>query len=252
MNDKARSLMVVCVCLCSSISLRAQSRTMDGQLFVTPGASAASSQSSNAATLTAPIPASVMQPVTMTFDKLPDPDQWVKNDCLGVGSGIVSHGILTINSPNDCYEYILYYPKGIWNQYVANWRGWIVEANLQVDPLSQPECDGVNQYGSVHIWAADPKILLIVGFSPSEICISYPDHVHFPMDTTNSFHVYRIAAKGMHVWIYVDGVLAINHVLSIPGGGTRALSFGDGSGYGTSLTKWDYLSYNVFPSAGFP
>jgi hypothetical protein len=247
MNYKLRSLMIVAVCLCGSISLRAQSRTTDGRLFVLPpGLTAGNSQITSAATAasTTPVPLAATQPVLINFDKVPDPDQWLKNDCLGVGSGTVLHGILTIDSPNDCYEYILYWPKGIWNQYVANWRGWIVEASLQVDPLTQPEC---GQRGSVQIWAADPKILLIVGFSSNEICIAYPEEVHFPMDTTDHFHIYRIEAKGMHVKVYVDGALAIDHVLSIPGGGTRALAFGDGTGYGTSRTKWDYLSYDVFP-----
>jgi hypothetical protein len=123
----------------------------------------------------------------------------------------------------------------------------IVEASLKVDPVTQPECGVFNQRGSVQIWAADPKILLIVGFSTNEICIAYPEEVHYAMDTTDSFHVYRIEAKGMHVQIYVDGALAIDHVLSVAGGGTRALAFGDGTGYGTSRTQWDYLSYDVFP-----
>jgi hypothetical protein len=126
MNYKLRLLMFVAVCLSTSISLQAQSRTTDGHLFlIPPGASVANSQTSNTATAasTNPIPPAAKLPVIMNFDKLPDRDNWTKNDCLGVGSGIVSHGILSINSPNDCYEYILYYPKGFWNQYAANWRG---------------------------------------------------------------------------------------------------------------------------------
>ena len=250
MNYKLTLLMVVAVCLYASIRLQAQSRTMDGHLFfIPPGASVANSQTSNAATAatTTPIPPAAKLPVIMNFDILPDPDNWTKNECRGVGSGTLSHGILTINSPNDCYEYILFYPKGFWNQYAANWRGWIVEASLKVDPVTQPICDAM-QYGGVQIWAADPKILIIVGFSSTEICIAYPEEVRFPMDTTDSFHVYRIEAKGMHVQIYVDGALAIDHVLSVTGGGgTRALAFGDGTAFNTSRTMWDYLSYDVFP-----
>jgi hypothetical protein len=66
------------------------------------------------------------------------------------------------------------------------------------------------------------------------------------MDTTDSFHVHRIEAKGMHIKIYVDGRLAIDHVLSTPGGGASVLIFGDGNLNGTSLTRWDYFSYRVF------
>jgi hypothetical protein len=156
----------------------------------------------------------------------------------------VSFGILTIDSPSDCYEYLLYSPKGIWNRFVDNKRGWIVEANLKIDPVTQPECD---DRGAVQIWANDHTILLIVGFSTNEICIAYPDSVHFSMNTTDTFHIYRIRAKGMHVRIYVDGNLAIDHVLSTPGAGSEVLAFGDGVVFNTSLTRWDYLSYRVFP-----
>lgn len=137
-------------------------------------------------------------------------------------------GILTINSPSDCYEYSLYSPKGIWNKYVSNSRGWIIETSLKVDPITLP--------GNVEIWANDHTILIIVYFNTNEIYIAYPEQVHFPMDTTDGFHVYRIEAKGMHVKIYVDGSLAIDHMLSSPGLGTEALVFGDGDGTTSPIT----------------
>ena len=121
----------------------------------------------------------------------------------------------------------------------------MVEANLKVDPHTQPNCD--NNGGSVVIWANDRVNLIIFGFSTNEICISYPEEVHFAMDTTNAFHVYRIENKGAHVRVFVDGNLAINHVFRFLGSGSQTLLFGDGTVYGTSLTKWDYFSYDVAP-----
>ena len=242
MNYKSESLILIALCLCSSMSLWAQGNTTDNRLFtIQPNESIALSQAANATTVAidaSALPAAAKQPVIMNFDKLPNND-WLVFDCFTNGTGTVSHGILTVDSPNSCYEYILYSPKGIWNKYVSNSRGWIIETSLKVDPITQP--------GSVEIWANDHKILIIVYFNTDEIYIAYPDRVHFPMNTTDGFHVYRIEAKGMHVKIYVDGSVAIDHMLSSPGLGTEALVFGDGDLNGTSLTRWDYFSYNVFP-----
>lgn len=247
MMSKAKSLTIIISVLCGSISLWAQVRTTDNRLFTLPPSASAQSSAQinvNAATSeTTNFPAEAKHPVILNFDALPNAD-WFVNDCYAVGAGTVSHGILTIDSPSDCYEYVLYSPKGIWNKYVSNSRGWVIETSLRIDPTTQPECDGT---GSVQIWANDHKILLIVGFSNNEICITYPDRVHFPMNTTDSFHVYRIEAKEMRVQIYADGNLAIDHILSWAGGGTQALVFGDGTTFGTSLTQWDYFSYKVFP-----
>ncbi len=138
------------------------------------------------AELDTPVPA---QPAILNFDQLPLPP-WALIDCTGRGSGRVERGILTINSPSDCHEYSLDDPEGTWNQHVSNSRGWVVEANLKVDPHTQPNCD--NNGGSVVVWANDRVNLIIFGFSTNEICISYPEEVHFAMDTTNAFHVYRI------------------------------------------------------------
>ena len=47
---------------------------------------------------------------------------------------------------------------------------------------------------------------------------------------------------------YVDGKLAIEHTLSVPGGGTQALVFGDGDLLNAILTQRDYFAYKVVPS----
>ena len=247
MTYKSKSLIGVIFVLAASISLWSQGHSTDNnRLFTLPPdmVSAKQANANPAAGANLPIPSqTATQPVILNFDNLPGPE-WTVIDCTGGGSGTVTHGILTINSPSDCYEYDLFAPKGTWNQLVSNSRGWIIETSLIVDPITEPECD---DRGSVQIWANDHTILLIVGFSTNEICIAYPDQVHYSMNTTDSFHIYRIEAKGMHIQIYVDGNLAIDHTLSNPGGGTDTLMFGDGVGSTTSLTRWDYFSYQVFP-----
>ena len=190
------------------------------------------------------MPGRAKRPVVLNFDHFPGKD-WLHNACGSTSSAVVSHGLLTINSPDlDCNEYLLFYPKGIWNQYVDNQRGWIVETSLKVDPSTQPECDS---RGSVQLWINDLTNMVIVGISNNAICIAYPDVVAVATPTTDGFHVYRVESRGKIVRIYQDGQLKIDHALTTPGGGTQALGFGDGDGSFATLTTWDYLSYDVFP-----
>ena len=182
------------------------------------------------------------RPILLNFDALPSA-AWELNPCSDLGSSNVSHGILTIESPIDCHEYILFHRRGIWHQYVSNRRGWVIEANLKVDPGTNPECD---DRGSLLIWAHDHTNLVIVGFSTNEICIAYPDQVRYSMDTSD-FHIYRIESLGKRVRIYADGDLKIDHVLTWSGAGSDVLSFGDGSER-NSLSQWDYFTYDVFPN----
>ena len=165
-----------------------------------------------------------------------------------VATGTASHGIFTIDSPaSGVYEISLWHPESYWHHYVSNQRGWVVETSLRVDPST----DALPFYdGAVLIWMHDHTNLFIVGFNPAELKISYPEHVSFPMNTTDAFHVYRIETKGKRMRIFVDGSLAIDHTFASVGGGSDVLTFGDGNGYTgmKSLTKWDYFSYQVFPN----
>lgn len=183
------------------------------------------------------------EPVVLDFDTYPS-GNWVLWDCSGTGSSWVSGGILTIDAPDTCHEFMLWHPYDEWHQQVDNSRGWVIETRLQIDPITEPTGSDCR---SVQIWANDHTNLVIIGFSTNEICIAYPDRVHFPMDTTDDFHVYRIESKFDRVRVYVDDVLAIDHTLSWTGGGSDLLNFGDGYGAYTSLSYWDYFWYDVFP-----
>jgi hypothetical protein len=235
------------VCTCATCAWTQQASTLDVRLFAAkpvldnaiaskPAGQAPSTEFSD----------QVKRPVILNFDQFPGP-LWKQSSCYGFGSSQVFHGILTIDSPSDCYEFGLFDPNGKWNKYVSNARGWVVETSMQMDPTTPlVPCDDIH-YGSVLIWVEDHTRLSIVGFATNEVCLAYPDQVHFPMDTTNSFHVYRIEGKGKRLRIYVDGALAIDHEITYLGLGTETLLFGDGDIQNTSLTRWDYFSYDVFP-----
>jgi hypothetical protein len=242
------------LCLIGTVVATAQpNRSTDGRKVTeaAPATSATIKDSAADATTpatsddaTAKVPERAKRPVVLSFNHLPGKD-WTHTACGTTSSAVVSHGLLTINSPDqDCNEYDLFYPKGIWNQYVSNQRGWIVETSLKVDPSTQPEC---SSRGSVQLWINDLTNLIIVGISNNAICIAYPDVVAVDTPTTDGFHIYRVESKGKVVRIYQDGQLKIEHTLTTPGGGTESLGFGDGDGEFATLSTWDYLSYDVFP-----
>lgn len=193
------------------------------------------------------IPPAARLPHISNFDSLPTPGLWETHSCGGGGNASVSHGILTINSPGDCYEFLLWHPKGDWHQYVDNSRGWIIEAGLRVNPSSDSTV--CTNEPTAQIWAHDHTNLVIIGFSKNAVCLYYPDQVSVPVNTTNGFHIYRIGSQEKNVKLYVDGVLRINHVLSWSGGGSDVLYFGDGHGGGgtNDKTQWDYFSYDIVP-----
>jgi hypothetical protein len=159
--------------------------------------------------------------------------------------------MLTVDTPGpSCFEYLLYAPRGLWNRWADNRRGWVVEAALRVDPTSAGSCLDAD---AVRLWMHDDTHLVIVGLSPDALCIVYPDRVSVPLVTTDSLKAYRVEARGRTVRVYVDGRLVLDHTLSERGSGTRALVFGDGNGTreegttGSARSYWDYFSYDTTP-----
>jgi hypothetical protein len=230
------------------VNLRAQSNLNDGRHFTieqNPAERLFSTSERMDTEVTQKIPAEARKPVVLTFNRIPE-KAWTQYSCFGRGQATASHGILTLNSPSDCLEFSLWHPAGIWHKYVSNARGWVIETALKVDPSTEPRC-GSFLSSSSQIWANDHTNLVIIGFSTNEICMTYPEDVRFPMDTTDGFHAYRIEVKNKRVRVYVDGALAINHELTYRGAGSDDLMFGDGTLVGSSLTQWDYFSYEVFP-----
>ena len=239
--------------LCSLVWTASPAGTLDHKLTtnpVTPIAHAAAPSVARTATAddatTSTVPDEAKNPVVLTFDQIPGPD-WFHNNCSGTATTRFGRGFMVLQSPDDdCNEFILFAPNGIWNQYVSNQRGWIVEASIGVDPSTPFAC---NDEGSVEFWIHDKTNLVKFGLTNGAVCITYPDTVIVPTATTSALHVYRVEGKGQRIRVYKDSTLMIDHVLVNQGGGTEALAFGDGDGsFGTpSLTGWDYFSYQVFP-----
>jgi hypothetical protein len=193
-------------------------------------------------------PETTSSAVILNFNNLPAAI-WKIWQCAGAkgNKADIAHGILTLSTPS-CYEFYLNHGAGLWHQSVSNARGWVIEANLKMGADTVAQCD---DRGAVQIWAHDHSQLVILGFSTHEICLAYPSQIHFAMDTTKNFHVYRMEAQGKRLRIYVDGKLAIDHTITNqPNNGTDLLMFGDGVGSNKSVSYWDYFAYDVDPKFG--
>ena len=68
----------------------------------------------------------------------------------------------------------------------------------------------------------------------------------YSMNTTDDFHVYRVAIKGNDIKVYVDGALAVDGTGKFRGeavNGRNVLSFGSGSSAAKGESLWDYVRF---------
>lgn len=188
-----------------------------------------------------PLPTPPTSAVVLDFSDLPEPP-W-RAESSG-GSATVANGILTIDAPDEHYEFLLDEGDDAWHQRVSNDHGWTIESRIRVDPTS---AEGKWEIGraTVMIGANDKTNFVQIGFNKDMVGLLYPDSITYPMETTDEFHIYRIESRGTRVRLYVDGNLVVDHELSWPGGGGSPLMFGDGVSGTRSLSYWDYFWYDV-------
>ncbi|MBI5701153.1 hypothetical protein HZC34_04810 [Candidatus Saganbacteria bacterium] len=70
--------------------------------------------------------------------------------------------------------------------------------------------------------------------------------LEYKMDTTDDFHVYRIAAKGNDFKVYIDGTLRIDGtgvMPKIPSITENSFRWNDIAGTADSESSWDYVRY---------
>ncbi|MCD4843833.1 MAG: hypothetical protein K8R25_05020 [Methanosarcinales archaeon] len=172
----------------------------------------------------------------LDMDVLPDIVGWEKY--TSGGSASVSGGILTIDTiGNDAYlQFDQRNPGSDWFDNVDNSKGWVVEARLQVDDMTEDDAYLV-------IWTHDRTWLTQLRIYKDYISW-YPGHTLYYMDTTDTYHIYRIEGKGNSYKVYVNGNLAIDGVVT-SGGGTFTISFGDGHGGTQTKSYWDYFRYST-------
>jgi hypothetical protein len=168
--------------------------------------------------------------VSLDFDQLPG-GEWGHETCTESATGVAG-GVLTIDAPSCVDEFLDRHGSGsAWHDQVDNRRGWTVEARLRIAPTV--------------IWINDHTEVVNIGFGPGAVCLSYPDFVQVPMDTTDAFHVYRITGKGDRIRLFVDGRKVIDHRLTVVGAGSDVLMFGHGDPSTPAVSSWDYFRYSV-------
>ena len=175
--------------------------------------------------------------VRLDMDNLPENEGWQVFMGSPAGTSWVSNGILTIDSPS----YLEYTAPDDWINSVSNQNGWIIETKMRLDPTTVDDTSG-----SILIWIHDNTYLTQIGFHKDKVFIDYPDYSEHPMNTTSTFHVYRIEGKGQSFKLFVDGKLAIDYKRTVAGGGSQVLFFGDGVWANYSKSYWDYFFYIIF------
>jgi hypothetical protein len=175
-------------------------------------------------------------PIVLNMDELPnvqDPS-WQGDNV----SASVSGGILTWAGGA--------YTNSDWSRHVSSAQGWVLEARMKLDPSSD-DCYNAG------FWINDRVCCTLMSIYKNKVRIFYPDQLEHAMDTTDTFHVYRIEGKGDTFRLSVDGALAIDYHRSWTGGGNEMLQLGCGSwsdsvscsGDGTGRSYWDYFSYDT-------
>ena len=187
--------------------------------------------------------------VTLDFTSLPD---W--QNAFDSGTATAANGILTIDAPAGFNEFLLEGgpppPGDPWLADVSNERGWWVETRMRVDPLTEDQCDTSGTRGpALTTWLTDDTNELVqIGWDTHAMCLilGIDSAMRVPMDTTDGFHVYRVARQLRRVRVWVDGVLVIDQQVDQLGGTIQGLVFGDGqAGHGPTRSYWDYFTYDV-------
>ncbi len=185
-------------------------------------------------------------PVIFNMDTLPENEGWivVKN---GNGTSYVSDGILTLENT---VGQIGYLAPDSWSNTVNNTKGWIVEFRLKINLISSST---INPAGGVGIVVAihDKHQDTQIGFHENSIDVN-PGIIYY-MNTTDTFHVYRIMEQGDILKIFVDEKLVIDSFYNSGSMGS-ALSAGivfvNAFPWPDTTIKsyWDYFSYDTNPN----
>lgn len=147
-------------------------------------------------------------------------------------SAAVENGALHVSDPTSEAGSLCRFTRG-WR--VDPEQGGVVEARIQL--ISN------TAHGGAGLMLADGVHETHLTLYPDRIEINEAEVVH-PMNPVDGFHVYRIAARGTDLLVWVDGAL----VIDAPGkhaaeahSGRKHVSFGSGSSKAQSEALYDYV-----------
>lgn len=198
-----------------------------------------------AATLLLPAPASAGDVQREEFWRVPsDPWQVIGFGASGLPDATAQNGALTIG-PETLVMQLDYATPADWTGTANRVTGWDVDFRMRLGADATRPCEG-DPMGTpaTLVWLGDTTDLMQLGFGPGELCILHPgeDRVRIPLDTTQ-WHRYRVAARGQHVTITVDGRTVVDTELTGRGQGTVGIGFETFQGTST----WDWFRYDTAP-----
>jgi hypothetical protein len=169
----------------------------------------------------------------------PDDDGWNLITNSGGDLAIVNGGILNLDTT----------PENVWWWYnknigASNAVGTTYEINMKVNSVS---------FKGLTITLRDGTWYEGLFFYPDRIEMFVDVPIVYFMDTTDTFHTYRLTFKNNDYMVYVDGVLVLDGTDGLSAStGANLCQFGDTDNAAgvDSYSEWDYIRYNV--SGAFP
>jgi len=154
---------------------------------------------------------------------------------IGTATGTVSGGILTIadTAPDDDLNYSLDdgdLDNSVGSAIEARMKPTILVANEQ--QLGLKIEDGTRK---VELRVLTDKIR-VFGLTGSNV-------TNFTMNTTSTFHTYRMTLQGLTAKVYVDEALVVTYTNTVTSA-NQTMTFGDlGAGASAHASEWDFVKY---------
>jgi len=165
----------------------------------------------------------------VTFDSDPTTQGWSPFGSTGFWS--YANGIGSLDTTVAANNVLTSLNKG-WG--ALNGTGWTAELKLKVE-VSQ----GTD--GRIQLVMPDSSYYTGLRWTETEVREIWTG-TSFPMDTTNSFHVYRVTVQGNQFKLFVDGSLKFTTTLGVGSGGDPNFRFGDEAGPNAKV-QFDYVRY---------
>lgn len=177
----------------------------------------------------------------LSMDVLPEEAGWQR---LGGGSATVDGGFLTMDVPKACFCHQEYRSPNSWFETVNNAWGWEVAFRMRVESSASNF-----PYVNVCLHIDDRRRSIVVGLDEDRVFLEAGIVIaSFLVDTTDSFHTYRIVGHHDALDVFVDDVHAMSvtntNPVIVP---TGIVDFGDCSaGSNPSMTTWDFFRYETY------
>ncbi len=180
-------------------------------------------------------------PVIFNMNTLPENQGWTITK-YGNATSSISNGILSIENN---YGNLSYFAPADWKNTANSTSDWIVEFRLKIGQSNTLQGD----YHYILIDITYPNYAIEIGLNDDGIFVYGLTAFDYLMNTTDTFHVYRIVGQSQgqvqSVRVFVDEKIVGE---SRVGRTTTAASLAIVSGGLYTKSYWDYFSYDTNPT----